>query len=222
MKRLLLLIPAIFLCACQTLPVIHPPVSSTGKKIFVCPQPFLTDKYRLVHAIEVRTGGKTRNAIIGVTVVDPFTRSISCAMMTAEGMVLFDAESEPGGLKINRALPPLDSRDFAENMIEDIKLIFLTPGGKIRASGYLPDGASVCRYVEENGNQIDVIENESEGLQVKLYSPSDTLKRHIRFSHTGGNIYRHIDLQASGIFDYALSMTLIEAQPVQTKKFKRK
>jgi len=215
MKKLLLLSLMILLCSCQTLPVIHPAASPNHKKTVVCPRPFLKNKYRLAHTIEVRMAGKTRSSIIGVTVADPFSRSISCAIMTAEGMVLFDAESGPEGLKINRALPPFDSRDFAENMIQDIKLIFLEPEGKIRASGYLPDGASVCRYVEENGNRIDVIKSASDGMQVKRYSSSGALKRYVRFNHSGKNIYKHIELQADEIPDYSLSMALIEAQPVK-------
>lgn len=78
----------------------------------------------MVHAIETRMAGNTQSAIIGVTLADPSTRSISCAIVTVEGMVLFDGESGSDGMKINRALPPFDSEDFAKNMIEDIKMIF--------------------------------------------------------------------------------------------------
>ena len=132
MKRLSFLMLIFFLFSCQTLPVINSQVSSTEKKTFVCPHPFLKEKYRLVHAIEVRMAGNTQSAVIGVTLADPFTRSVSCAIVTAEGMVLFEAESTPDGIKVNRALPPFDSESLAKNMIEDIKLIFLAPAGKIQ------------------------------------------------------------------------------------------
>ena len=66
-------------------------------------------------------------------------------MMTAEGMVLFEAEAAPT-LKLIRSLPPFDSRDFAQNMIEDIRLIFLAPEGKITTKGSLSDGAEICRW----------------------------------------------------------------------------
>ena len=159
--------------------------------------------------------GNTQGAIIGVTVADPATSVVSCAIMTAEGMVMFDAESGPDGLKINRALPPFDSENFAKNMIEDIKLIFFSPVGKIQNRGYLPDGATVCRYLEENGDWIDVITNKSEGVQIKRYSSAGTLKRQIKFKETAGNIYQSIELQAYESFNYSLLMTLIEAQPVK-------
>ena len=51
-------------------------------------------------------------------------------------MVLLEAQATPT-LEVIRALPPFDSGDFAKNMIEDIKLIFLAPDGDIRAKGIL-------------------------------------------------------------------------------------
>ena len=217
MKGLPLLILIIFLSSCQTLPLINSPVSPANEKALTCPSPFLKEKYRLVHTIETRVAGKTQSAIIGVTLADPSTRFVSCAIMTAEGMVLFEAESGPGVLKVNRALPPLDSADFTKNMIKDIKLIFFTPEGKIQMKGNLPDGTAVCRYHEENGDWIDVIADKSEGTAIKRYSSAGILKRQVKFNKTTGNIYQSIELQANETFNYSLLMTLIEAQPVKSE-----
>jgi len=102
-------------------------------------------------------------------------------------------------------------------MIEDIKLIFFTPEGKIQKKGNLPDGATVCRYREENGDWIDVITDELEGTAIKRYSSAGILKRHVKFNKTAGNIYQSIELQANEVFNYSLLMTLIEAQPVESE-----
>jgi hypothetical protein len=217
MKRLTLLLLTFFIFSCQTLPVINPPSSLTNKKSFACPSPFLKEKYRLVHSIEARMTGNQRSSIIGVTLADPVSRSVSCAIMTAEGMVLFEAESNRGELNVNRALPPFDSEDFAKNMIDDIKLIFFAPIGKIQNRGYLPDGSTACRYLQESGDWIDVIENESAGNEIKRYSSSGALKRHIRFIKTAKNIHQRIELLANETFDYSLLMNLIEARPVKRK-----
>jgi hypothetical protein len=217
MKGIPLLILTIFLFSCQTLPLINAPVSPADEKALTCPSPFLKEKYRLVHAIETRVAGNTQSAIIGVTLADPSTRSVSCAIMTAEGMVLFEAESGPGALKVMRALPPFDSGDFAKNMIEDIKLIFFAPEGKIRKKGNLPDGATACRYLEENGDWIDVITDKLEGTAIKRYSSAGILKRHVKFNKTAGNIYQSIELQANEAFNYSLLMTLIGAQPAKNE-----
>ena len=221
MKGIPLLILTIFLFSCQTLPLINSPVSPADEKTLTCPSPFLKEKYRLVHAIETRVAGDTRGVIIGITLADPSTRFVSCAIMTAEGIVLFEAESGPGTLKITRALPPFDSMDFAKNMIEDIKLIFFAPEGKIQKKGTLPDGATACRYREENGDLMDVITDKSEDTEIKRYSSVGVLKRQIKFYKTSGNIYQSIELQANEEFNYSLLMTLIEAESVKSKLLKK-
>jgi hypothetical protein len=217
MKGIPFLILIVFLFSCQTLPLINAPVSPADEKALTCPSPFLKEKYRLVHTIETRVAGDTQSAIIGVTLADPSTRFVSCAIMTAEGMVLFEAESGPGALEVTRALPPFDSMAFVKNMIEDIKLIFFTPDGKIQKKGNLPDGATACRYREDNGDWIDVIADKSEVMTINRYSSAGILKRHVKFNKTAGNIYQSIELQANEVFSYSLLMTLIEAEPVESE-----
>lgn len=217
MKGIPLLILIFFLLSCQTLPLINSPLAPADEKVLTCPSPFLKERYRLVHAIEIRVAGKTQSAVIGVTLADPSTRLVSCAIMTVEGMLLFEAESGPGALKVNRALPPFDSMDFAKNMIEDIKLIFFAPEGKIQKKGNLPDSTTACRYHEENADWIDVIADKSEGIAIKRYTSDGILKRHVKFNKTTANIYQRIELQANEVFDYSLLMTLIEAEPVKNE-----
>jgi hypothetical protein len=216
MKRIFpLILIIIFLASCQSLPVINAPVPPADGKISACPSPFLKERYRLIHAIEIRMAGDTRGAIIGVTLADPANRLISCAIMTAEGIVLFEAESGAGLLKVNRALPPFDSADFAQNMIDDIKLIFFAPAGKIEQKGNLPGGAVICRWREKNGGWIDVLSNQPKGIEIKRYSSCGSLKRHVKFERMDENIYQSIELEANELFNYSLMMTLIEAEPAE-------
>jgi hypothetical protein len=216
MKRIFpLILITIFLASCQSLPVINAPVPLADGKLSACPSPFLKERYRLIHAIEIRMAGDTRGAIIGVTLADPAIRLISCAIMTAEGIVLFEAESDAGLLKVNRALPPFDSPDFAKNMIDDIRLIFFAPEGIIQKKGNLLDGATVCRYRQEDGGWIDVIANKPEGVEIRRYSSYNSLKRRVKINKTDGNIYQSIELQANELFNYSLMMTLIEAGPTE-------
>ena len=217
MKNASILVLAFFLVSCQALPVINNvPGPQTGKEDSICPSPFLKEKYRLIHAIEVQMAGAARSAIIGVTLADPATRAISCAILTAEGMVLFEADADAGLLNVRRALPPFDSTSFAKNMIDDIKLIFLSPEGKIHQLGTLSDGANVCRWREENGDWIDVSAHQQGNIDIQRYSASGGLKRHVKFINKAGeNIYSSIELHAKELSNYSLLMTLIEAQPVK-------
>ena len=162
--------------------------------------------------------GKTRNVIIGVTLIDPVSQSVSCAVLTAEGMVLFEAESTPEKLKVTRALPPFDSESFAENMLEDIRLIFLEPQGKLQNRGYFSSGERVCRYLKANGDWIDVAATKALKTEIKRYSSSGTLKRHVIYDKAEEDIYQLIELRASETMDYSLLMTLMEAQPIRNNE----
>jgi hypothetical protein len=213
MRRMrLLILTVLLLASCQTLPAIKPSTPEAPQTSFICPSPFLKEQYRLMHAIEVHMAGDTRGAIIGITIADPTTRFVSCAIMTAEGMVLFEAQAAPA-LKVIRALPPFNTGDFARNMIDDIKLIFFAPEGKIQAKGTLADGATICRYREESGAWIDVIARLPEGIEINRYSACGSLQRQIQINPTTENIYQNIKLTAKETFNYSLIMTLIEAVP---------
>jgi len=211
MKKILFLLLSVLLVSCQTLPLIRA-FSPDIERSFACPFPFPRGNYRLVHAIESRMPANQRSSVIGITLIDPLSRSLSCAIMTAEGMVLFEAQENRGELMIKRALSPFDSVALTQNMIEDIKLIFLAPQGTLQSRGYLSDGSTVCRYREENGDRIDLIENKSNDMQIRRYSSSGTLKRHVNFTDKRKNMYQRIELTANEIYDYSLTMNLIESQ----------
>lgn len=222
MKGILLLtLTALLLASCQTLPVInsYSPHSETS----ICPSPFLKKPYRLVHAIESRVAGRTQGSIIGITLIDPSTRFVSCAILTAEGMVLFEARANPA-LEVIRALPPFDSGDFAKNMIEDIRLIFLAPEGEVTKQGFFPDGARTCRWQAKNGDWIDVVARTPETMEINRYSAGGNTERRVKLDLTSGNIYQNIELTAKDTFNYSLVMKLIEAEPLEgeLKKGKNK
>jgi len=180
-----------------------------------CPHPFLREKTSFVHAIEVHAAGKIRSAVIGVTVADPLARSLSCAIVTAEGMVLFEAEEMGGLLNVRRAMPPFDAEDFAGSMLADIKLLFFAPEGTIHKRGVLPDGKFVCRWKELEGDWVDVFGDCNEVIQIKRYSPCGSLKRHVIYDNLAGIYFQSIVLHAKETPTYSLYMTLIEAQSVR-------
>jgi len=220
MKCIPLFIVVFFLVSCSTMPAINPPMLSAAQNNFTCPSPFLKEKSQLVHAIEITAAGNVQGAIIGITVADPSTRFISCAIMTTEGMVLLEAQSEKEKLIVYRALPPFDSGDFTQNMIDDISLIYFNPQGLLQKKGNLSDGSTACRWQEENGDFIDVIDNKTESTEIKKYSPGGSLNRYVKLKQTAGNPYSSIELEGSEMVNYRLLMTLIDAHPVKTIKGK--
>lgn len=214
MKGLLCLIGSLLLVSCAALPAIRPVADLAGKNI-ICPSPFLTGKIRLIHAIEVRAAGQVQTVMIGVTITDPVTRTISCALMSAEGVALFEAVSGPDGLKVSRALPPFDAADFARKMMDDIELIFLAPQGALTEKGISATGETVCRRHKEPDGWIDVLEGRDGAIHIHRYSEGGCLQRSVTLAGGLANPYSTIDLQASERVDYSLMMTLIESETVR-------
>lgn len=214
MKGLLLLISSLLLVSCASLPAIRPPTGS-AEKTFTCPSPYPTGKIRFIHAIEVRAAEKAQTVLVGVTLMDPSTRTISCALMSAEGMALFEAAAGPSGLTVSRALPPFNTGDFAGNMMDDIELIFLAPGEAVIEKGVLPGGQSVCRSPRAQGGWIDVLAGRDGNIEVRRYSESGSLLRRVMLAGGVQNPYSIIELQASELVNYTLRMTLIEAEVVK-------
>ncbi len=217
MKFIPLIISIVFLASCSTMPAIYPSILPAVQTVLTCPSPFLKEKYQLMHAIEIHAAGNVQGGIIGVTVADPSTRFVSCAIMTAEGMVLLETQSDGEKLSVHRALPPFDSGDFAKNLIDDIKLIYFTPQGLIQKKGNVDNGSAACRWQVEDGDFIDVIASNPGSTEIKKYSACGSLQRHITLKETAGNAYSSIELQGSELVNYTLLMTLIDAKPVGSR-----
>jgi hypothetical protein len=206
------LILSLLLASCSSLPEIRPSADATGKRN-ACPSPFITQKTRFIHAIEAAMAGKTRSVMIGVTLADPASRTLSCALMSPEGMTFFEASRTPSGTKISRALPPFDAADFARGMMDDIELIFFEPAEPIDRAGVLDTGQAVCRRRCPKGGWLDIEKDRDGRVRIHLYSEGGRLRRSVTMS-AGANPYAAIDLQASGWTGYSLSMTLIESEAV--------
>ncbi len=212
MKGVCVLIATLVLAACQNLPVIGPPPASGSKT--ACPSVFAETPVRFIHAIEARAAGKTQAVMIGVTVLNPETQTIESAIVSPEGLSLFEATAVAGDIKVSRALPPFDAPDFAKNMMNDIELIFLAPQGTLKEQGILADGRVVCRRHQEQGGWVDVSQDADGRIRIQRYSENAKPERTVTLTPQAGNAYAMIVLQAAGLIDYTLIMTLIESEAV--------
>jgi hypothetical protein len=214
--KLFFMIGALLLASCAALPVIQPD-TGPGEKNILCPSPFLPEKTRLIHAIEVRAAGQAQTVIIGVTLADPVLRTLSCALMSTEGMAFFEAAADSSGLKVSRALPPFDAGDFASNMMNDIDLIFFAPKGALMQKGVLAQGNPVCRWHKERGGWIDVSKSRDGQIQIRRYAEDGGLKRSVLLDAKAASPYSGIELQASEMVNYTLLMTLIESETIKNE-----
>lgn len=211
MKNLFFLIASLLIVSCAALPQIRPAAGPAHEAIS-CPSPFLAEKTRLIHSIEARLSGETKAVMIGITLADPVNRTLSSAILSTEGMVLFEAFRGSSGMTVNRALPPFDAADFARNMMDDIELIFLAPSGAPAQKGILAEGNRVCRWHGTPDGWIDVVEAREGRIYIRRYTEGGDLKRSVRLDATAASPYAAIELRAAERVHYMLVMTLIESE----------
>ncbi len=156
---------------------------------------------------------------MGVTRVNPENRTVRCVLMTLEGFVLLDADTDKT-LTIHRGVSPFDSTDFVRGLMEDIQLAFFQPPGEMIRVGTLEDHTFVCRYKMQDGRTADVMTRDDGTWEIRGYGRNSALARSIKAlkpgkpSKTGhGRIPDRIRLEAHGMNRYALTLDLIEAEP---------
>jgi len=208
------LMMASFLFSCSRLPAIKPadPVAAAAL-IAQCGRPYPSVPYRFVHAIEVILPGGSSGTLMGVTLVDPRAAAVQSVMMTLEGFVLFDGTYDKK-VRVDRAVPPFDKPEFAKNMLDDVRLLYLAPEGRPMHAGTLKDGAVICRYIGTQYPVMDVIVHRDGSWEIDGYSESEEAKRRIKAGSVKNGIPETIELKAYEAWDYTLRMRLISAETV--------
>ena len=222
MKHILLLLSVwSFITSCSSLPQIFPAGDSADPQPGpVCVESFPEGDWQLLHSIEATLPGGRKGFLMGLTVISSTNRTARCVIMTLEGFVVFDALYDKK-ISIQRAIGPFDSEEFANGLMADIDLIFFKPSGSLLSSGFLKDGAAVCRYQQQNGRKVDIIRRNEHSWEIRLYLRDNRLVRTVTRSSAAAHnsvdrqgIADKIELKANGSPGYALAMELVEALPV--------
>lgn len=203
---------AVCLISCSPLPVIKP-TDQTAATVRKCRQPFLDTPYRFVHAIEAALPGGGSGTVLGITVFNPESKAIHSAILTLEGFVLFDARYD-GKLVVSRALPPFNAERFAEHMMEDIRLIFLPPEGRLLTAGTLEDGSAICRYEGNQETIIDVIVHRDDSWEIYTYRNRYERLRTINVFSVRDGIPGMLELTGFESRNYSLRLKVISAEPL--------
>jgi hypothetical protein len=177
-----------------------------------CRQPFLSGKYRLVHALETVMPDGAKGTAIGVLVADPRTRGFRTVMMTIEGFVLFDAEAGET-LTVHRAVPPFDRPAFAGGLAEDIRLAFFPPGEAPAAWGAGGEGATDCRFERTDGRLVEVLTFKGGVMAIRLYGTGQELLKKVKMTlPEGPGLAETLEIQSSGWPSYTLRLRLLESE----------
>ncbi len=208
----------LILISCNTLPEIRPFVSNNHtvtdpKKIF------LNNKSRLFHSIEADLPGGSKGFVMGITVADPATQTLHSVIMSYEGLVLFEAVYDKS-VVIKRGIGQFNSKEFADGLINDIRLIFFAPSGNPAESGEL-NNKSVFRYNATDDKIIDIILIDDLKFKINVYSKEKSLIRTLQISLCEDKkplnknaLPCNIHLKAPGLMGYSLNMVLIKREDV--------
>lgn len=218
MKRLVLLSCLLVLAACAREPR-RPPALAPLQPVsapLTCNDFFPQGDWQYVHAIRFRlASGIGGGSVIGIVILHG--QSIQSALTTVEGLTLFEARADSsGGIQVVRALPPFDSPHFAENLLKDIRLLFIPPLGIVK-QGQLADRARVCRYETANGGTADLMETRDGCWRLHTYNPDPSRNRSVRaysceYTSESGLMPSQLELIAPGSSGYTLNLRLISAQ----------
>jgi len=163
------LLGMLLLTACAGLPPLKPiDKDAASETVSVCENAFPRGKWQFAHVIAATLPGDRQAQLIGVTQLSSEPERIHAVMMTVEGLVLFDAIFD-GKLTINRGVAPFDSREFAEGLMNDIRLIFFRPAGKPMDAGLTEAGFQVCRYRVSDDEIVDVMVGSDGRIKIRKY-----------------------------------------------------
>ena len=224
MKRIFpsIIIPAILwaaLLSCARVPAITPVPAAAAPAIRdACARAFPAGDWQLVHAITTTMAGR-HAMMIGVSVISAPSRTIRCALMSLEGLVMLEARDRDGTITIDRAIPPFDSPDFARGMLDDIRMIFFQPGLRPDDIGITASTSPVCRYRTDPEQTVDVDVRPGGGWTLRRYEGPALVRTVQAGAETlvtpGGERFpRQMKLTAQGARAYTLDLKLLEAVPL--------
>ncbi len=216
----LLLLTVLMIAACARLPEIRTTENNAAAaRISACGAIFPHGNRQFVHALEIFPPVGSKQTVMGVVQLSPEQRTFHCVLMTIEGLVLFEADFD-GGIKIRRALPPLDKPGMAEGIVQDISLLFLAPEKPSIAAGYSKDASWICRYPCLDGGREDIVLKPDGLWEIRLYNASRRLARTIspvaREDLQAGVMPSRVLLKAYGLGGYEIRMSLIESVPLDS------
>jgi len=168
-------------------------------------------EWQFVHGISFSLPDQTGGTVLGVTTLAH--GEIASALLTVEGLVLFEAREREGEeLTVLRALPPFDKPDFAQGLVEDVRAIFRPPAVE-PVLGKTEDGL-VCRFVEAGGRVTDLRLGEEGCLRLSTFRDG-MLQRQVTGVACRGlgpaPIPERLQMRGLGAAPYTLDLTLLRA-----------
>ena len=187
-----------------------------------CRQVFADTPRQMVHSMTARMPNNETYQGISVTRVTPQSARIKCVIMSIQGLVLFSGQAN-GEIRVERAIGPFESEQFAKRLFADIRQVFLPPRGLMVAAGKNPDNHPVCRYFLDDGGFLDVVQVAANHAQIIEYSQDKKKRQSVSLTwdqmpEASGSSVKNgppdkIVLRRHGAFGYRLELERIEQNP---------
>jgi hypothetical protein len=214
MRRTAPFLLAVLAAACGGPPTIRPATPAEHDSLLAqCRTTWAPGDWRVVHAIHSTLPDGSPGAFVGVTAAENGGRTSRSVLLSLEGLVLLDASWTASGVVVARALPPLDAAGFADGMVADVRLILFPPPGRPAAVGTTDGGDVACRWVDDDGDFVDVTLAPSGERRVVSWSADGTMQREARLGAAmRGPFAEHVELVAHGTGGYSLELELLETE----------
>lgn len=216
--RIGLLVAGLAAAGCAGLPRIRPAAAAARLRLADrCAALLPARPLRAVHAIDAELPLDGASSLLGVSLIDPSGRRLRAVLISVEGLTLFDASAGPAGLRIHRAVPPLDDPEFGLGLVADVGLLLLRPPGEPVAVGRRAGGRGVCRYRGGAGGWIDLLPAAAAApARIERWGADRRLRRSAELSRGRDphGLARRVELSAPGLAGYRLVLELLEAEPL--------
>lgn len=212
------LLLAIICAGCAPTALTPIPDFSKDRALQRCLSIYPKSIWRAIHTVEVTAPFSLKSSLIGVTIGDEKSRGMHSALLSVEGLVLYDVESTIGKKpKVNKAMPPMDNPEFVDGLVRDVRLIFFKPDGTLIGCGKSQDSGTVCRYETADKDIIEILHQSKEQWVVRLWEQGDKLVRQVTYKKPRKNgIAETIRLKSFDSGGYSLDLKLLEFESSET------
>ena len=175
---------------------------------------FPVERWESVHKVEAAIQGKAIFTLLGVTRGDPKEDGLHSLLLTPEGFILLEAEMRDGKTRTLKAIAPFDSPAFTSGLMEDVRLLFLSPKGKPASGGKREDGTCTCLWARPDGSSTQIKGSMDLGWRIVRRDEHGDVTREILLNGPFVNGWAtHMELRAFKPASYNLRLTLVQMGP---------
>lgn len=196
--------------ACNHVPVVTDVSDSErGNITKACLSVYPDGPWNVVHSILVSLPGGGRSVIVGASTWDPALDRLESALMSPEGIVLFQGGWQHGVVDVERALPPLDGPGFAEGLFADVRFMFLPPSKAPDLVGQSGAGVPVCRW-SDGDRTMDLLPGIGGGWILREYMGRRLRREAVASEPDAVGFAQRMVLRVQGVAGYRMAFKRID------------